>query len=167
MENMKRFYVDRRLCMGCKTCELRCAVERGSVTKNLATAVREEILPRARVHVHSDGGEPFTVHCRQCDDAPCLRICSTGALQMDPETGVKFIDSEKCINCWMCVMACPYGAIAPASEKHCADKCDRCFQMEQPYCMAACPTGAIQLLSAEEIEQKVEQLREQTMHDEL
>jgi carbon-monoxide dehydrogenase iron sulfur subunit len=151
---VKRFYVDRSLCLGCKTCELRCAVERGSVSKNLAFAVRELPLPRARVYVQSDGGEPVTLHCRQCDDPPCLRVCSTGALRLDEESGCTWINPDKCISCWMCVTACPYGLIAPATEKHGADKCDRCFQMREPYCMAACPTGAIQLLSPLEIEEK-------------
>ena len=98
MSGTKRFFVDRRLCMGCRTCELQCAVNRGSTSKNLIAALREEILPRNRVYVHSDNGEPVTLHCRQCEDAPCLSVCSTGALQLDYETGVKFIDGEKCIN---------------------------------------------------------------------
>lgn len=165
MSEVKRFFVDRSKCLGCKTCELRCAVMRNSVSKNLAKAVREDVLPRGRVYVHSDGGEPVTVHCRQCDDAPCLSVCSTGALKMDPETGVKYIDADKCINCWMCVMACPYGVIAPAIEKRAADKCDRCFQMEEPHCMAACPTGAIELLTASEIEAKLRAMRENTLND--
>ncbi len=165
MDQIKRFYVDRRLCLGCKTCELRCAVERSSVSKNLAQAVQEEILPRPRVYVHSDGNEAVTVHCRQCEDAPCLRICSTGALSMDPETGVKYIDGDKCIGCWMCVMVCPYGVIAPAAEKHAADKCDRCFQMKEPYCMGACPTGAIQLLTPSEIEEKNRERRLETLSE--
>ena len=165
MSEVKRFYVDRGKCLGCKTCELRCAVMRSSVSKNLARAVREEILPRNRVYVHSDGCESVTVHCRQCEDAPCASVCSTGALRTDPETGVKYIDADKCINCWMCVMACPYGMIAPAIEKHSADKCDRCFQMEQPYCMAACPTGAIELLTPAEIEERLRRQRENTIND--
>ncbi len=165
MIEAKRFFVDRRKCMGCRTCELTCAVMRNSVSKNLVQAVHEEILPRNRVYVQSDGNDPVTVHCRQCDDAPCAAVCSTGALKTDPETGVKYIDADKCINCWMCVMACPYGVIAPAIEKHSADKCDRCFQMEQPYCMAACPTGAIELLTAAEIEAKLREIRTETLND--
>ena len=85
--------------------------------------------------------------------------------ETDPETGVKYIDADKCINCWMCVMACPYGMIAPAAEMHSADKCDRCFKMKQPYCMAACPTGAIELLTPEEIEEKLRQLRAETINE--
>jgi len=162
----KQFFVDRRLCMGCKTCQLRCAVERGSVSKNLAAAVREEILPRPRVYVHSEGGEPVTIHCRQCEDAPCVEICSTGALCVDEETGVRYIQSERCIGCWMCVMVCPYEVIAPAAEKHAADKCDQCFQMREPACMEACPTGAIALLTAEEIEERTAGIRQQKILEE-
>ncbi|MGI6029721.1 MAG: 4Fe-4S dicluster domain-containing protein [Candidatus Heteroscillospira sp.] len=165
MSEVKRLFVDRSKCLGCKTCELRCAVMRGSVSKNLLAAVREDILPRNRVYVHADGGENVAVHCRQCENAPCAAVCSTGALKTDPDTGVKYIDADKCINCWMCVMACPYGMISPATERHSADKCDQCFQMEQPYCMAACPTGAIELLTASEIEEKLRQKRENTIND--
>lgn len=165
MEETKRFYVDRSLCMGCKTCELRCAVERGSVGKTLRDAVNQSPRPRPRVYVESDGTEPVTVHCRQCEDAPCLRACSTGAVRLDPETGCTSIAPEKCISCWMCVTACPYGVIAPAAEKKAADKCDRCAQMKTPYCMEACPTGAIQLLSPGEIEEKNKERRAATLND--
>ena len=165
MQETKRFYVDRELCMGCKTCELRCAVERGSVSKNLALAVREELKARPRVYVEHENGEPVTIHCRQCEDAPCVAACSTGAMQLDEETGCTFINPDKCISCWMCVTACPYGLIAPAAEKKVADKCDRCFQMKTPYCMAACPTGAIELLSPGEIEAKNRQKRISTLNN--
>ncbi len=157
--------MDRNLCLGCKTCELRCAVERGSVGKNLTEAVREDPKPRPRVYVHSDEDRPVTVHCRQCEDAPCVSACSTGAVQLDKDTGCTYIIPEKCLCCWMCVLACPYGVIAPAAEKKSADKCDRCFQMKEPYCMAACPTGAISLLEPGEIEEKNMRRRLATLHD--
>ncbi len=165
MPDTKRFFVDRGLCMGCKTCELRCAVERGSASKNLTAAVRETPKARPRVYVHFDAGEPVTVHCRQCDDAPCVSACSTGAMKLDEETGCSYIDPDKCISCWMCVVACPYGVIAPAAEKKAADKCDRCFQMKEPFCMAACPTGAIQLLAPVEIENKNRERRAAALND--
>jgi carbon-monoxide dehydrogenase iron sulfur subunit len=75
-------------------------------------------------------------------------------LQVDEESGCTYIQPSKCLSCWMCVAACPYGIIAPAVEKRAAEKCDCCFQMREPYCLAACPTKAIQLLTAEEIEEK-------------
>jgi len=158
----KRLFVDQDLCLGCKTCELRCAVERSSITKILNEAVHEEILPRPRVYVEWDGEKSLPIQCRQCDDAPCLEICSTGALRRDPESGIVYINGDRCISCWMCIMVCPYGVIAPAIEKKAADKCDGCFQMAEPYCLAACPTGAIQLLTTEEIEKVLREKRRNT-----
>ena len=140
-------------------------MERGSVSKNLVTAVHEQPLPRPRVYVHSDDLKPVTLHCRVCEDSPCARACSTGALLVDKETGCSYINPDKCICCWMCLTACPYGVIAPAVEKRAADKCDRCFQMKEPACMAACPTGAIMLLSPEEIEEKNRERRIATMKE--
>ncbi|MHB1653675.1 MAG: 4Fe-4S dicluster domain-containing protein [Desulfitobacteriaceae bacterium] len=160
---MKRIFVDQSHCLGCKTCELRCAVERGSVSKVLSEAVHESVLPRPRVYVQWDGENPFPIQCRHCEDAPCLEICSTGAMQRDDKTGCVFINSEKCLSCWMCVMVCPYGVIAPAVEKHTADKCDQCFQMVEPYCVAACPNKALQLLTPEEYEVKLQEKREKAL----
>ncbi|NLI92447.1 MAG: 4Fe-4S dicluster domain-containing protein [Peptococcaceae bacterium] len=155
----KRIFCDQKLCLGCKTCELRCAVERSSVSKSLTDAVREGILPRPRVYVEWDGNRPFALQCRHCQEAPCLEICSTGALRKDEESGCTYIDGERCISCWMCVMVCPYGMIAPAVEKNAADKCDQCFQMAEPFCLASCPTGALQLLTPEEYEKTFAQKR--------
>lgn len=156
----KRLFVDQSKCLGCKTCELRCAVERGSVSKVLSEAVQERILPRPRVYVEWDGKNPAPTQCRHCQDAPCLEICSTGAMQRDEKTGCVLVDVDKCLGCWMCVMVCPYGVIAPTSEKHAADKCDQCFQMPEPFCVAACPTGALQELAPEEFSAQLQMRRQ-------
>ena len=158
----KRLFVDVSLCMGCKTCELRCAVERSSISKKLTEAVHEEIVPRPRVYVQWQDGVSIPVQCRHCTDAPCLEICSTGALRRDEASGCTYIDGDKCISCWMCIMVCPYGVIAPAVEKHAADKCDQCFQMAEPFCLASCPTGALQSLTADQIEERLQEKRKNT-----
>ena len=160
----KRLFVDIGLCLGCKTCELRCAVERNSISKTLTEAVHEEIVPRPRVYVQWHRGESVPVQCRHCTDAPCLEICSTGALKRDEESGCTYINGDKCISCWMCIMVCPYGAIAPAIEKNAADKCDQCFQMPEPFCLASCPSGALQLLTTDEIEQHLQVRRKNTIN---
>jgi carbon-monoxide dehydrogenase iron sulfur subunit len=81
-------------------------------------------------------------------------------MQRDAETGSVFIDVNKCKACWMCVMVCPYGVIAPAVEKHAADKCDQCYQMPEPFCVAACPTGALMELTPAEYFSKLKKSRE-------
>lgn len=159
----QRLFVDQSRCLGCKTCELRCAVERSSVSKTLTEAVHEKILPRPRVYVQWDGEKSTPIQCRHCEDAPCVEICSTGAMKRDQESGCTYVDGEHCISCWMCIMVCPYGVIAPAVEKHAADKCDQCFQMAEPYCLAACPTRALQLLTPDEYAKQLKQKHAESM----
>ncbi len=140
---MKRIWVDREKCLGCKTCELQCAVERNSVTKKLFDAVRENPKPVARVGVFGPTGASFPLQCRHCQDATCLMACPTGAMQRDPEKGTTFVAQDKCRGCWMCVMSCPFGTVTPSAKYKVAMKCDACAHMEQPACVASCPTGAL------------------------
>lgn len=140
---MKRVWVDRDKCLGCKTCELQCAVERNSASKRLALAVHEEPKPSARVGVFGPTGSSFPLQCRHCQDATCLMACPSGAMQRDPETRITRVDQDKCRGCWMCVMSCPFGAVIPSAVFKTALKCDACVNMEQPACVASCPTGAL------------------------
>ncbi len=139
---MKQVLVDIKKCLGCRSCELACAVQH-SKTKNLYQAVQESPHPRKRIFVESTGDGSFPLNCRHCDDAPCAAVCTTGAMRKDTSTGVVANQPEKCVGCWMCVMVCPFGAIATDGEKHLAVKCDRCPGLEEPACVAACPTGAL------------------------
>jgi len=140
---MKRVWVDREKCLGCKTCELQCAVERNSVSKRLSGAVLEDPKPVTRVGVFGPTGASFPLQCRHCQDATCLMACPSGAMQRDAEKGVTFVAQDKCRGCWMCVMSCPFGAVTPSAKFKTAMKCDACMHMEQPACVVSCPTGAL------------------------
>ncbi|MDU4959188.1 MAG: 4Fe-4S dicluster domain-containing protein [Sporomusaceae bacterium] len=140
---MKKIWVDKDKCLGCKSCELQCAIERDSVSRTLAGAVRETPKPIARVSVQCSGSGGFPIQCRHCQDAACLKACPSGALQRDKETDMVFIDASRCRGCWMCVMSCPFGAIVPAGAYKVAVKCDGCRHMEEPACVNACPVGAL------------------------
>lgn len=39
----------------------------------------------------------------------CAEVCPTGALRRG---NLIEVDKEKCIDCWMCVDACKYGAVS-------------------------------------------------------
>lgn len=156
---MKEIVVDIEKCTGCRTCELRCAVERSSVSKSLQGAVREKIKPVSRVKVEASEGGSLPLQCRHCKDAPCLDACSTGALHRDPETETVIYDDSKCITCWMCVMVCPFGIISPSRERGMIQKCDRCFDMEGPYCVDACPTGALMFIETKDLEDMTREKR--------
>ncbi|HWR28580.1 MAG TPA: 4Fe-4S dicluster domain-containing protein [Negativicutes bacterium] len=149
---MKRIWVDREKCMGCRSCEMQCGIERDSVSKTLLGAVGETPLPIARVEVVGSLGGSFPIQCRHCQDATCIKACPSGALQRDAKNDVVFIDQAKCRGCWMCVMSCPFGAITPSDTYKVAVKCDACLHMEEPACVNACPTGALIYVEVDDCE---------------
>ncbi len=143
-------HLDR--CTGCKTCELYCAVERGSNEKTLLKAVQESPSPRPRVRVEGSNEVPLPLQCRHCLNAPCLNACLSGALDREPETNLVVIREDRCIACWTCTMFCPYGVILPWPEREYALKCDRCAFMENPVCVEVCPTQALELVDLDDFE---------------
>jgi len=140
---LKQILTRSEHCLGCKSCELACAVAH-STSKTLFEAINELKPPQKRVFVESSGGLNFPLQCRQCIDAPCVHACMSGAMQFDLNTGLIQVDELKCVGCLMCVMVCPFGVIAEVSTTHKVTKCDRCQDLDyQPACVSACPTKAL------------------------
>ncbi len=142
MHEPKEIFVDTSKCTACKTCEIACAVEH-SHSKNLYGAIAEKPVPKSRVYVEwvePDGKVPIL--CRQCEDAPCMHACISGAISRD-DRGVVLTNSDKCIGCWTCVMVCPYGVIGRHLETQKSYRCDRCPDRETPACVSSCPTKAL------------------------
>jgi len=140
---MKQVFVRPERCMGCRSCEIGCAVQH-SKDKTLFSAVLQSPSPMKRLFVESAGTVRMPVTCRHCEDAPCLRSCISGCLYRD-EKGFVRRRKERCIGCWTCIMMCPFGVITRDGEKHIAVKCDRCHKLDIPACVNACPTGALVL----------------------
>ncbi len=145
---MKQLLVRSERCVGCKSCELACAVAH-SQSKQLFTAIFEPELPRKRVFVETDGEVVMPLQCRQCSDTPCVHACMAGAMRVDPETNLVQVKREKCVGCWMCVMVCPFGVITEGPTRA-VMKCDRCRELDyEAACVAACPTKALQLVEVD------------------
>jgi carbon-monoxide dehydrogenase iron sulfur subunit len=141
--------VDPKRCLGCHTCELACAVAHTKAAGVIgAVLAGERLQPRNRV-VQVDDAKLAT-QCRQCEDAPCVQVCPTGATyRTETYTAV---NQRVCIACRLCTMVCPFGAIHVATatvggrDKRAAFKCDLCIDRASgPACIEACPTKALSL----------------------
>ena len=146
--------IDVEKCLGCRSCEIACAVAH-SQTKELSRAIFETPLPQARVKVEGMGDLVMPLQCRHCEDAPCVSICPTGALEkMGPEQPV-LLHEERCIGCRWCLLVCPFGVIIPGRGGQPVTKCDLCIERlkkgEKPACVEACPTGALRFTTVEEV----------------
>jgi carbon-monoxide dehydrogenase iron sulfur subunit len=153
---MKEIFVRLDRCMGCRSCEIACAVEH-SKAKNLFVAIGERPTPRKRLHVENPEGLKMPMVCRHCEDAPCVEVCRTGATVKDAITGIVTKNEERCIGCWMCAMVCPYGMVGRQKEVRIAVKCDLCPDLDVPACVAACPTGTLVFTEQEEFAKIVRQ----------
>jgi carbon-monoxide dehydrogenase iron sulfur subunit len=72
-------------------------------------------------------------------------------MHKEPTNGKITVDVEKCIGCWTCIIACPYGAISRDISSKTVIKCDLCPGREIPACVINCPNEAL-LLSVDEKE---------------
>ena len=145
-------------CVGCRTCQMACAAAHTQAGTPIgAVLAGEPLQPRNRV-VQVDEIKLAT-QCRQCEDAPCVRVCPTGATyRTETYTAV---DERLCIGCRLCMMVCPFGAIhlgiqeVAGREKRAAMKCDLCIdRAEGPACVEACPTNALSLRYPREVIQQ-------------
>lgn len=150
----KGIIVEIEKCLGCKSCEIACAVAH-SRTKILEEAVQEQPKPRRRVTVQAAGEFAVPLQCRHCEDAPCISVCPTAALHREETDGPVLIDHDKCIGCKYCLVVCPFGVIEVSYDGKVMVKCDLCFERAKagqiPACVEACPTQALKLGSEKDL----------------
>jgi Fe-S-cluster-containing dehydrogenase component len=153
---------DPSLCVGCLACEVNCKTWHASVGRAAVARIRVMSDPSVQLNTTVSsylpgraGNSPET--CKQCPTAYCLPNCPTTGLQIDPATGVRYINEQDCIACGKCEVDCPYewsgtqvhkeAAIAskrvfydPVSNVYA--KCDLCRGREGgPICVERCPVN--------------------------
>ena len=134
--------LDQSRCIGCHACTTACKSENEvpvGVTRTFVKSVDVGTFPNAR--------RSFQVtRCNQCEDAPCVAACPTGAMYRR-EDGIVDFDKSICIGCKACMAACPYDAIFINPQDHSAEKCNMCAHRLdlglEPACVTVCPTQAI------------------------
>jgi anaerobic carbon-monoxide dehydrogenase iron sulfur subunit len=144
---MRYVVAKEEVCIGCRLCEIACIVEH-SRTKDIVKTYREENRPVSRAHVEEEGPVSLSITCRHCEDAWCVSACITGAMHRLPD-GRVLVDTDKCVGCWSCVMACRVGAVAMDEAAHKSAKCDLCPDRSTPACVEACPNGALIVVEEE------------------
>lgn len=141
----KEILIRYERCMGCHSCETACAVAH-SPSRTLAGALLADKPPLKKIYVEQVDSIKAPVACRHCEEAYCVEVCMTHSLHRTEDGLVTNSDrQEKCLGCWMCIMACPFGVIRQDGSKRRAIKCDReCLdETDTPACVKACPTGAL------------------------
>ena len=157
-KGMNRFIMaDAGKCIGCRTCEVACAVSHQQNQDCAALSPAEMV---SRIRVIKDQAFTTAVACHQCEDAPCANVCPVPAIRR--ERGHIFVEQSRCIGCKSCMLACPFGAmrvVAQESQVQ-AIKCDLCWHRDNgPACVEACPTHALQCVDAMQVQRQ--RLRQQ------
>lgn len=135
--------VDLDRCIGCFSCEVACKQE-----NNIALGEYwNKVIIEGPFGTFPDIEQYWLpTMCQQCENAPCVNVCPTGASYRDPETNIVLVDKEKCIGCKYCMMACPYGVRSFNKTERVVEKCTLCRQRtsigELPVCVAGCPGEA-------------------------
>lgn len=159
--------VDTTLCIGCRKCEEACnrsnqlPPPEKPFTDKWVFHKRRRPDDKKFTVVNSYQGAPspdqtskeatfVKFQCMHCLDPACVSACIVGALTKSSD-GPVIYDSDVCIGCRYCMVACPFQIPAyeyaePLTPR--VRKCTYCVCEEnetkaQPACAAACPVEAI------------------------
>ncbi|HXT20609.1 MAG TPA: 4Fe-4S dicluster domain-containing protein [Thermoanaerobaculia bacterium] len=149
--------IDHTRCIGCHACSTACKAE-----NEVPLGVHRTYVKYAEVGTFPQVKRHYQVtRCNQCDDAPCVEICPTGAMYRRRD-GIVDFDKSICIGCKACMAACPYDAIFINPEDHSAEKCNFCAHRIdvglEPACVTVCPTQAILVGDLEDPSSRVAQI---------
>lgn len=163
----KGVLVDTTVCIGCRKCEWACKGAHDFDQGDFESYQSDETLNKLRrpgnndltiVNKYKDEGErTVKLQCMHCDYPACVSACIVGAITKN-ENGAVVWDTDKCIGCRYCMVACPFQI--PSFEYHKAldpkiVKCDFCIdrtnENKLPACVDICPVEALTYGTREEL----------------
>lgn len=151
--------VDTTLCIGCRRCEWACKeahdIPAGDIEDYNDRTVFEEYrrpVPDAFTVINEfENPEneliPINVkeNCRHCNYPSCASACIVGAFDK-LDNGAVVWDTDKCIGCRYCMVACPFQIPTFEYDKALQPnirKCDFCYERtaegKLPACIEICP----------------------------
>lgn len=145
------FSFDQNLCTGCRTCEMACK-DYHHLGAGVAYRTIHEFAG-GNWQQNSDGSwqqDVFAFYvsmsCNHCSNPACLRFCPSDSIAKG-EDGFVVVNSDTCVGCQSCMMACPYHAPRFDEAIGKTVKCDGCqARIDQglgPVCVEACPQRAL------------------------
>lgn len=155
--------VDTTLCIGCRRCEHACKAAHNLPAGNEEDYDDKSVFEEMRRPDHhaltvvngydtdGDGERETTVkiQCMHCDHPACVSACIVGAFSKQ-KNGSVIWDTNKCIGCRYCMIACPFQVPAFEFEKAVQPrimKCDFCYDRttkgQLPACVETCPVEAL------------------------
>ncbi len=144
--HIARVSLKESVCASCGTCDLVCAAAHGDMVGPSRTGIWLERHPFECVY--------DSITCQQCEEPECYYACEVeGAFYIDPKTGARAIDGQKCQGCRKCLEACVEDPprIRWDAKREKSFKCDLCMgQPEGPACVRFCPQKALTLDKDEE-----------------
>jgi len=134
---------DQNKCVGCTDCEVACQ--------------KVNLVPKGQMRLFiQDKTDPLNlkekryvrVSCQQCEDAPGVTVCPTKACHKDEKTGITTMNTDDCIACKYCIVACPYDVRFINHDTKAAESCNFCLDTNlkdghEPACIEACRYEAI------------------------
>ncbi len=155
--------VDTTVCIGCRQCEWACKIAHDIPTEPSEKYEDRSVFDSKRrpdekgltvVNEFFDlekniPAVDVKVQCMHCDHPACVSACIVGAFSKE-ENGSVIWDTDKCIGCRYCMVACPFQI--PAFEYFDALrpdilKCDFCIartrEGKNPACVSNCPVEAL------------------------
>lgn len=155
------FYINSRVCSGCKTCMMACKdkhdLEVGRKWRRVYEVTGGDWVKNGNVWNSTVFAYNLSMSCNHCAEPVCVAACPTGA-HYKRDDGIVVIDPDKCIGCRYCEWVCPYSAPQYDAESGVMTKCDFCLDNLEaglpPACVASCPMRAIEYDEIETLREK-------------
>ncbi len=163
----KGVLVDTTVCIGCRKCEWACKGAHDIEQGDFESYQNNEVLNDMRrptptdltiVNRYTDEGlRNVKLQCMHCDYPACVSACIVGAISKT-ENGSVVWDTDMCIGCRYCMVACPFQIPTFEYEKALDPKivkCDFCIDRTNegkiPACVNICPVEALTYGTREEL----------------
>jgi len=137
---LEKLIIDLMKCRECKSCKI--LALKDEENKNKSIFGIKNILQMAL----------FSLTCRKCEDSPCVNVCPQDALKKNRDC-IVVRNSNLCIGCKSCVLACPFGTIPHNLMTYVYSKDSFVFLNEKKSleeCIKKCKNEAIKIVEDEE-----------------